>query len=339
VPRAVRFHEVGDVSVLRIENELLRDPGPGEVRFRAEALGFMFADILFRSGQYIENAILPGAGLGYEASGIVDAVGPGVTEYREGDRVTSFTNFSLQEFSVHRESVVLPARCVTPIPARLSMEEGAGFWNAFLTSYCGIAEAGALSPGQVVLATAATSSVGTAAVQVVKRLGGTFIGTTRSEGKAKLLRELGADHVVVTSKEDLGERIAEITGGRGVDLVFDAVGGSAFQSYGRMTAPHGHIMAYGALTLEMPVMPMLDVMAKQLKVSSYTLFTHTGNAHAHAVEQPAVIARAKRFILDGLELGAFKPVIAKVFHGLDGYVDAVREFERGVGGGKVVVKL
>jgi NADPH:quinone reductase-like Zn-dependent oxidoreductase len=197
---------------------------------------------------------------------------------------------------------VLPVNCVTPIPSRLTMV-GAGFWNAFLTSYCGIAEAGALAPGQVVLATAATSSIGTGAVQVVKRLGGTFIGTTRSEGKAKLVRDLGADHVVVTSKEDLGQRIDEITGGRGVDLVFDAVGGAAFHDYGRMTAPHGHLMSYGAFTLEMPVMPMLDVMVKQLKVSSYTLFTHTGNAHFNAVEQPTAVARAKRFILDGLELG------------------------------------
>jgi NADPH:quinone reductase-like Zn-dependent oxidoreductase len=339
MPKTVRFHEIGDASVLRLEEEPLRDPGPGEVRFRAEALGFMFADILFRTGQYPEKAILPGAGVGYEASGVVDAVGPGVSEFREGDRATSFTNFSLQDFSAHRESVVLPARCVTPVPARLGMEEGAGFWNAFLTSYCGIAEAGALTPGQVVLATAATSSIGTAAVQVVKRLGGIFIGTTRSEEKVKLLRDLGADHVVVTSKEDLGERIDEITGGRGVDLVFDAVGGTAFQSYGRMTAPHGRIMSYGALTLEMPVMPMLEVMAKQLKVSAYTLFEHTGNAHFHAVEQPAVVARAKRFILDGLELGALKPVIAKVFQGFDGYVDAVRHFEQGGGGGKVVVRL
>lgn len=339
MPRTVRFHEIGDASVLRLEEEPLQDPGPGQVRLRVEALGFMFADSLFRTGQYPEKATLPGAGIGYEAAGIVDAVGPGVSEFREGDRVTSFTNFSLLDFSVHRESAVLPARCVTPVPERLSIEEAAGFWNAFLTAYCGIAEAGALAPGQVVLATAATSSIGTAAVQVVKRLGGTFIGTTRSEEKAKLLRDLGADHVVVTSKEDLGQRINEITGGRGVDLVFDAVGGAAFHDYGRMTAPHGHLMSYGALTLEMPVMPMLDVMVRQLKVSSYTLFTHTGNAHFNAVEQPAAVARAKRFILDGLELGALRPVIAKVFQGFDGYVDAVRQFEQGIGGGKVVVRL
>lgn len=339
MPRAVRFDEIGDVSVLRLEAEPLRQPGSGEVRFRAEALGFMFADILFRTGQYPEKAVLPGAGIGYEAAGIVDAVGPGVSEFREGDWVTSFTNFSLLDFSAHRESVVLPARCLTHVPKRLSMEEAAGFWNAFLTAYCAIAEAGALAPGQVVLATAATSSVGTAAVQVVKRLGGIFVGTTRSEAKAKLLYELGADHVVVTSKEDLGQRIDEITNGRGVDLVFDAVGGAAFHDYGRMTAPHGHLMSYGALTLEMPVMPMLDVMVRQIKVSSYTLFEHTGNAHFHAVEQSAVVSRAKRFILDGLELGALKPVIAKVFQGFDGYIDAVREFEAGVGGGKVVVRL
>jgi NADPH:quinone reductase len=339
MPRTVRFHEIGDASVLRLEEESVRDPGPGEIRFRAQALGFMFADILFRTGQYPEQAVLPGAGIGYESAGIVDAVGPGVSGFREGDRVTSFTNFSLLDYSAHRESVVLPARCVTQIPARLSVEEAAGFWNAFLTAYCGIAEAGALTPGQVVLATAATSSIGTAAVQVVKRLGGIFIATTRSEEKAQLLRDLGADHVVVTSKEDLGERIDEITRGHGVDLVFDAVGGTAFHSYGRMTAPHGHIMSYGALTLEMPVMPMLDVMVRQLKVSAYTLFEHTGNAHFHAVGQPVVVERAKRFILDGLELGALRPVIGTVFNGFDCYVDAVRQFERGVGGGKVVIRL
>jgi hypothetical protein len=302
MPRTVRFHGIGDASVLRLEEEPLQDPGPGQVRFRTEALGFMFANILFRIGQYPEKAILPSAGVGYEASGIVNAVGPRVTEYREGDRVTSFTNLLASGLLCTpgergaprelRDSDPFPLDhgrrgLLECLPDLVLRDRGGGGARA---------GAGRARDSRDEFHRNRSRAGGEAAWRHFYRhhpVGGKGQASSRPR-RRPCRRDL---------EGDLGQRIDEITGGRGVDLVFDAVGGAAFHDYGRMTAPHGHLMSYGAFTLEMPVMPMLDVMVKQLKVSSYTLFTHTGNAHFNAVEQPTAVARAKRFILDGLELG------------------------------------
>jgi NADPH2:quinone reductase len=339
VPRVVRFDEYGPPKVLRVTEEPEREPLPHEVRLRAEALGLMVADQLFRTGTYPESAKLPGAGLGYEVCGVVDAIGADVRTVTPGDRVSSFVNFSLNDYSTHAESVILPERCVTKTPSHLTPEQGATFWSAYLTAYCGIVELGRLEPGSVVLATAGTSSVGAAAIQVVKTLGATVITTTRSRQHRERLERLGADHVVVSTEEDLRDVVSAITGGRGVDVVFDAVGGAQFADFGTIAAVGGRLIAYGVLSGELPVMPVAEIMKKDLSVDVYTLFTHTGNHHFNAAGQPEVVGRARRFILDGLALGHLQPLVTKVFEGLDRYVEATTFVEEGRNAGKVALRL
>jgi NADPH:quinone reductase len=339
MPRVVRFDEYGPPKVLRMVEEPEREPLPNEVRLRAEALGLMVADQLFRAGTYPEPAELPGAGLGYEVCGVVDAVGKDVRTVEPGDRVSSFTNFSLNDYSTHAESVVLPERSVTKTPPNLTPEQGASFWSAYLTAYCGVVELGHLEPGSVVLATAGTSSVGTAAVQVAKALGAVVITTTRSRDHRERLERVGADHVVVSTEENLGEVVAAVTSGRGVDIVFDSVGGAQFQNFGAMATVGGRLIAYGVLSGELPVVPVAEIMARNLSLDVYTLFTHTGNRHFHAAGQPEVVGRARRFVLDGIALGHLQPLVTKVFEGFDRYLEATEFVEEGRSVGKVAVRL
>ncbi|GAB3434882.1 zinc-dependent alcohol dehydrogenase family protein [Flindersiella endophytica] len=339
MPRVVRFDEYGSPDVLRIAEEPERKPAPDEVRIRAQALGFMVADQMYRAGTYPEPAKLPGAGLGYEVCGVVDVVGDHVRTVKPGDVVSSFTNFSLNDYSAHAESVLLPERCVTKTPAVLTPEQGATFWNPFLTAYCGIVELGRLEPDSVVLVTAGTSSVGTAAIQVGKALGATVVTTTRSRGHRERLERLGADHVVVSGDDDLDRLVAEMTDDRGVDVVFDAIGGAPFQDFGAIAAVRGRLISYGVLSGEMPVVPLAEIMAKDLSIEVYTLFKHTGNRHFNAVGQPEVVGRASRFILDGIALGYLRPVVTEVFDGLDRYVEATSFIAEGQSAGKVALRL
>jgi NADPH:quinone reductase-like Zn-dependent oxidoreductase len=305
-----------------------------------DAIGFMFADLIFRAGHYVEQPLLPGAGLGYDACGIVDALGADVTGVAVGDRVSTFHNFSLLQYSMHREVAIIPARSLTVTPVNLSPEEGAGFWNPFLTAYLGLVELGQMKAGDTALVTAATSSVGAAAIQVCKRVGATVIATTRSREKRPRLEAAGADHVIVTSSENLVERVAAITRGAGANVIFDAIAGPEFERFGDVVAVRGKMIVYGALSLAMPTIPLLSMMVKQATVDAFTLFSYTGNEHFHSAERPHEIERAKRFVLDGLALGHLKPVIARIFDGgLDRYREVTRYVESGIEGGKVILRL
>src|SRR5512143_1826401 len=202
--RIVRFHQTGGPDVLRIEEVPPSPPGEGEVRIAVKAIGLNRADCLFRQGMYLEAPSLPSR-LGYEAAGTVEAVGPGVTGFKVGDRVNTLPDFSMGKYGVYGDSVVVPSRAVSSFPGNLSFEEGASIWVAYLTSYGALVEHGRLRKGLHVLITAASSSVGYSAIQVVRAAGGISITTTRKPEKAETLRQAGADHVIVTGKEDLAE--------------------------------------------------------------------------------------------------------------------------------------
>jgi NADPH:quinone reductase-like Zn-dependent oxidoreductase len=184
MPRIVRFHEVGDANVLKLEELPKPQPKEGEVLLRVEAIGLNRAEVMFRSGQYLYQPSFPSL-LGYEAAGIVEAVGPRVTGLKPGDRVSSIPSFSLIEYGTYGEYAVLPAHALTPYPANLSPVEGASIWMQYLTAY-GVVEFGGLKEGQHLLITAAASSVGLAAIQIAKAVGAISIATTRNKAKASL---------------------------------------------------------------------------------------------------------------------------------------------------------
>lgn len=327
--RIVRFHQTGGPEVLRIEEGPPVPPGKGEVRIAVKAIGLNRADCLFRQGMYLEAPSLPSR-LGYEAAGTVEAVGPGVTGFKVGDRVSTLPAFSMGKYGVYGDSVVVPSRAVSSFPGNLSFEEGASIWVAYLTSYGALVEHGGLRKGHNVLITAASSSVGYSAIQVVRAAGGISITTTRKPEKTGTLRQAGADHVIVTGKEDLAARVMEITGGRGAELIFDAVAGGAVDALAAAAAREATIFVYGVLSMQPTIFPLEVALKKGLSLRGFTLF--------EIVSVPERMERAKKYIFDGLKSGALWPVIDRIFP-LEGIVDAHRYMESNQQNGKIVVTV
>lgn len=329
MPRIVRFHETGGAEVLRIEELPLAEPGAGEVRLKVEAIGLNRAEVMFRSGQYLETPAFPSR-LGYEAAGVVDAVGPGVSGVVVGDRVSTIPSFSVGLYGVYGESAVVPAYAVAPYPASLSPVEGAAIWMQYMTAFGALIEFGRLSRGGVLLATAASSSVGLAAIQVAKSVGATAIAATRGSGKKAFLLGAGADHVIATGEENLVERVMAITAGKGADMIFDPVGGPYVATLAEAAAREGTIFEYGALSPEPTPFPLFTALGKGLTLRGYTLF--------EIVQNPERLARGKQFIYNGLESGALKPVIDRTFP-LESIVEAHRYMESNRQQGKIVVTV
>ncbi|WP_175655723.1 quinone oxidoreductase family protein [Burkholderia ambifaria] len=221
---AVRFHETGGPDVLRWEEVDVGEPGPGQVRLRHEAVGLNFADTYFRSGLY--PVALP-AGIGVEAAGVVEAVGPGVTNVAVGDRVT-YTGF-LNTLGAYSTERLIAAAPLVRLPAGIACETAAAMTMRGLTSAYLLRRIHAFEPGDTILLHAAAGGVGLIVSQWAKLLGLTVIGTVSNEHKAAVARAHGCDHTIDYSREDVAKRVRELTGGAGVDVVFDSVGKDTFE--------------------------------------------------------------------------------------------------------------
>ena len=329
MPKIVRFYETGGPEVLKIEESPLVEPGAGEVRLKVEALGLNRAEIMFRQGQYLENPELPSR-IGYEAAGIVDAVGPGTSGVKIGDRVSTIPSFSMGTYGVYGESAVVPDYAVAHYPGSLSPIEGAAIWMQYLTAFGALMEFGHIEKDDSVLITAGSSSVALAAIQVTKSVGALAIATTRGPEKKSFLMDAGADYVVVTDEEDLVERAMEITSRKGVSKVFDPVAGPLLGKLAEAAAPGANIFEYGALSPSPTTFPLFPVLSKGLTVRGYTLF--------EIVRSPERLARGKQFIYSGFESGALKPIIDCTFP-LENIVDAHRYMESNQQKGKIVVTV
>jgi NADPH:quinone reductase len=234
--KQVRFYGVGGSDVLKTELVPIVDPDFGEVRIKVEAIGLNRAENLYRSGYYMYQPSHFPSPIGYEAAGVVEAVGEGVTELSVGDRVSTIPAFKMSEYGVYGEMAIVPAYAVSKYPDSLSPEEAASVWMQYLTAYGALIHYGNLQKGQVALFTAATGGLGVAAIQMARQLGVTSIATTRSAAKKPLLESLNPDHIIVTGEEDLQAEVLKITQGRGVDFVWDAVAGKDFPKLVDLTA-------------------------------------------------------------------------------------------------------
>ena len=329
MPRIVRFHEAGDADVLKIEEMPLTEPGEGEVRINVEALGLNRAEVLYRQGMYLEPPTYPSR-IGYEAAGTIDAVGPGVSGLQVGDRVSTIPSFTMGQYGVYGESAIVPAHAAAPYPDSLSPAEGASIWMKYMTAFGALVEFGNVKSGDAVLITAASSSVGLAAIQITKSIGATAIATTRGEDKKQALLDAGADHVIVTDTEDLAEKTKEVTGGKGANIIFDPVAGPFLEKLAQAAAQGATIFEYGALSLAPTPYPLFDALQKALTVRGYVLF--------EIVTDPEAMARGIRFVNAGLASGALKPVIARTFP-FESIADAHRYMESNQQIGKVVVTI
>jgi NADPH:quinone reductase-like Zn-dependent oxidoreductase len=327
--RIVRFHETGGPEVLGIESEPPAPPGPGEVLLHIEAIGLNRAEAAFRAGQYLEQPEFP-ARLGYEASGRIAALGAGVEGFTEGDPVSVLPAFSMNSYGVYGDWALVPAQALIKRPQGMDAAVAASLWMAYLTAYGALVEQARIGAGDAVVITAASSSVGIAAIQICRLLGAVPIALTRNPRKAEGLRQLGASHVVVGTADTAAQAVNRVTDGRGARLVFDPVAGPGVLALAEMLAEGGLMLLYGNLSgraAETPF-PFFSAVGKGLAVQGYLVF---GLIHDLRRRDEAI-----RFITRGLAEGQLKPVIAKSFR-LDEISEAHRYLESNQQLGKIVV--
>jgi len=329
MPKIVRFHETGPAEVLKLEDMPLTEPGEGEVRLKVEAIGLNRAETMFRQGQYLQEPKLPSR-IGYEAAGIIDAVGSGVSNAKIGDRVSTIPGFHMGKYGVYGESAIVPSYAAASYPDNLSPVEGAAIWMQYLTAFGALVEYSHIKKDDSVLITAASSSVGLAAIQITKAAGAMALATTRGADKKEALLSAGADLVIVTDEEDLVERVMAISSGEGVRIIFDPVAGPLLEKLAEAAAPGGVIFEYGALSPEPTPYPLWSALKKGLIVQGYTLF--------EIVQDAEKLAAGKQYVYDGLKSGGLKPIIDSTFP-LDAIVDAHRHMESNRQLGKIVVTV
>jgi NADPH:quinone reductase-like Zn-dependent oxidoreductase len=329
MPRIVRFHETGGPEVLKLEEVPLQEPGPDEVRIKVEALGLNRAEVMFHYGHYVPIQSFPSR-IGYEAAGVVDAVGSNVKGVKAGDRVSTIPAFDIGVHGVYGESATVPAHAVAAYPDSLDATQGAAIWMQYLTAWGGLVRIADIKAGAAVIITAASSSVGIAAIQICNALGAIPIATTRTSAKKQSLLDLGARHVIATEEEDLAEKVMAITDGNGAALAFDPIAGPMLEKLAGAVRPGGMIIVYGALHPEPTILPILPLAMKGITVRPYVLFQFTTD--------PKALEAGKEFVYKGLESGKLKPVIDRVFT-LDQIVDAHRHMESNTQLGKIVVKV
>ena len=327
--RVVRFHDVGDADVLQLDEVIEREPRSGEVRIRVEAIGLNRAEVMFRRGEYLEDPNFPSR-IGYEAAGTVEAVSDDVEHVQVGDRVSTIPSFSMGEYGVYGETAVVPAYAIASYPDNLTAEQGAAIWMQYITAYGALIHYGKLQAEQTVLITAASSSVGLAAIQIAKSVGARVIATTRGSNKRPFLLDAGADYVVVTDEQDLEESVDAITSENGVNIIFDPVVGPMLESLANVAAYGATIFVYGALSGSSANFPLYAALAKGLSIRGYTLF--------EIVRSPKLLAQAKQFVFDGLAAGDFIPFIDRTFT-LDQIVAAHEYMESNRQIGKIVVTV
>jgi NADPH:quinone reductase-like Zn-dependent oxidoreductase len=325
--RVVRFERCGDPEVLHVMKESVAPPRAGEVRLKIEAIGLNRSEIGFYRGNYLVAPRFP-ARIGYEAVGWVDAVGPDVEHVTPGDRMAVLPSFSPNEYGLCADYAVVPSDALVPSPSHLSALETAAVWMAYPTAHGGLVHVAQVQAGDIVLVTAASSSVGIAALQVSEALGATPIAITRTRAKAHKLRALGHRHVIVSDEESTLEAVARLAGGREVRVAFDAVGGPRVRELSTALAPGGLIVLYGGLSGADTLFPFAEGLLKGLTLRGYTLFEVTRDA--------ARRESTLQFVAQGLASGALKPIIAKVFP-LEKIAEAYRYLESNEHLGKVVV--
>ncbi|PPJ10727.1 quinone oxidoreductase [Nocardia nova] len=321
MPQAFRYYETGAPEVLRWERVEVGDPGPNEVRIRHRAVGLNFADTYFRTGLY--PAPLP-AGMGVEGAGVIEAVGPGVTDFAPGDRVT-YTGSPLGAYSTER---VMPAEHLIALPDGIGFDTAAAMTMRGLTAAYLLRRIHPLRPGDTVLLHAAAGGVGLIFTQWAKLLGITVIGAVSSDRKAEIAQDHGCDHVIVYTREDVAERVRELTGGAGVRVVYDSIGKTTFDSSLNSLARRGLLVCFG--TASGPV-PPIDAMSLAVKGSLFV----TRPALADYIADPAERAELAGELFAHVAAGRIRIDINQRYELADA-VAAHRDLEQGTSIGSSV---
>lgn len=327
--KVVVFNQTGNADVLEIQDINVPAPAADEVQIAVRAIGINRAEIMYRTGQYVIAPRFP-ARLGYEAAGVVSAVGAGVTAFAPGDNVSVIPAFAFTDYGMYGEVVNAPAHAVVKHPENLSFEQAAASWMMYITAWGALVEYGHLKAGDHVLINAASSSVGLAAIQIARMLNAIPVAMTRTGEKRDLLLQAGAAAVVASKEQNIVQEITRITAGKGIQIAFDPVGGPGVADIASVMSDGAFFFQYGALDSRDLSVPVFDILGKHLTFRGYELFEITTNSDK--------MARAKAFVSEGLRSGKLNPLIDKTFP-LEQIVDAQRYMETNGQVGKIVVRV
>lgn len=274
MPNAIRFHKNGGPEVLQWESVDVGEPGAGEARVRHTAIGVNYIDTYHRSGLY--KLALP-SGLGTEGAGIVEAVGPGVTDVRSGDRVA----YSGGPLGAYSEVRVMPADRLVKLPDGVSDKLAATLMLKGLTVQYLFRQTFPLKGGETILFHAAAGGIGLIACQWARALGVTMIGTVGSDEKAALAKANGCTHTIVYTRENFVERVKQLTGGKGVPVVYDGVGKDTFPASLDCLSPRGMFVSFGNASGPIAAFDILLLSQKgSLYATRPTLATYTAGRAA-----------------------------------------------------------
>jgi NADPH:quinone reductase-like Zn-dependent oxidoreductase len=324
MPRVVVFDEFGEPDVMHVVEEPAVEPAAGEVRVRIEAFAVNPLDQMMRSGASPAPIPLPHARLGVEGTGVIDALGPGVTGLETGDPVILTAIPDANVRGSYAEYTTVPANRVIARPAGLAITEAAAIWVAYSTAYGALVEKAGMRPGDHVLITAASGGVGRAAMQIANQIGAVPIAVTRHTARRGELLAAGAAAAIATDQTDVAEAVRRITGGAGADIILDLVTGPGQEDLLAAARPDGTLVAAGFLDPRPTPVPA----STSVTIIGYRSFEHTLDA--------VVVKRMAAFLNAGLRLGALRPAIDKVFT-LDDVAEAHRHLEKGLHAGKIVV--
>src|SRR3954463_10687969 len=322
--KGIRFYEVGSPDVLRWERTQVGPPGPGQVRIRHAAVGLNFADTYFRTGLY--PSTLP-AGMGVEAAGVIEEVGPGVTGFAEGDRVT-YTGSPLGAYSTERVMDVAP---LIKLPDTIPFETAAAMTMRGLTTAYLLRRIADLKAGDTVLLHAAAGGVGLLFTQWAALLGVNVIGTVSTDAKAEIAKAHGCAHTIVYTREDVAARVREITDGAGVPVAFDSIGKTTVPSSPDSLAKRGLLVCFG--TASGPI-PPIDAMQLAVKGSLFV----TRPALADYIADPAERSALAGELFDHVGSGRITVEINQRY-ALEDAVTAHRDLESGRSVGSSVFSL
>src|SRR6476661_8021032 len=267
--KAIRIFKTGGPEVMEYVDVEVGEPGPGEARVRHHACGLNYIDVYFRTGLYPQQ--LP-AGLGMEGAGVVEAVGEGVTHVRPGDRVA----YACRPPGAYAEARVMPAAPLVKLPDNIDFETGAAMMLQGLTVQYLFRRTFPLKGGETVLFHAAAGGVGLIACQWARALGVTLIGTVGSDAKGELARQHGAAHVINYNTENFVERVREITGGKGVPVVYDSIGKDTFTGSLDCLSPLGMMVSFGSASGPVPPFSLNELASRgSLFITRPTLFSYS----------------------------------------------------------------
>ena len=268
--KAIQIHETGGPEVLKLADLPIPAPGPGQVLIRVEATGVNFIEIYFRKGVY--KAALP-LTPGSEAAGTVEELGPGVTGFAAGDAVAS-----VSVLGSYAEYALVPAASLVKVPEGLSMEQAAAAMLQGMTAHYLSHSTFALKTGDTALVHAGAGGVGLLLTQIAARLGARVIATVSTEAKAELSREAGASDVILYAEQDFAVEVKRLTGGKGVDVVYDSVGKTTFEGSLNCLRPRGLLALFGASSGPVPPFDLIQLSGKgSLFVTRPTLWHYVSS--------------------------------------------------------------